>query len=127
MEGFFNSKKSLEGKVVSRSPARVRGLLCHQSAKGYPALVPGEGWVRGEFLELEGFETLIALCDRVENYRGPGCPGNEYERRVSTVELEGSGEKAAAWIYWYARDDLDKPENPAVPLPEGDWAAYIRG
>jgi hypothetical protein len=33
MEGFFNYKKSLEGKAVSRRPARVRGLLYHQSAK----------------------------------------------------------------------------------------------
>lgn len=126
MEGFFNYKNSLEGKVISRTPARVRGLLCHQSVKGYPALLPGEGLVRGECLELEGFETLIVLCDRMEHYCGPGCPGNEYERRISAVELEGSGEETAAWVYWYARDDLGKPENPAVPLPGGDWAEYMR-
>ena len=124
MEGFFNYKKSLEGKVISRVPGRVRGILYHQSNKGYPAMVSGEGWVKGEFLEVEDFEKLVLICDRTEGYNGPGHPDNEYERLNSTVELE-NGEKGLAQVYWYARHDLGSPENPVVPLPSGDWREYM--
>ena len=124
MEGFFNYKKSLEGKVISRIPARVRGLLYHQNRKGYPAMVGGKGWVRGEFLELKDFETLISLCDTIEKYYSPGNPENEYERKASQVELESGGE-VLAHVYWYARNDLGSPGNPAFLIASGDWREYM--
>ena len=124
MEGFFNYKKSLDGKVISRIPGSVQGLLYHQSNKGYPALVSGEGRVRGEFLELKDFRDIILLCDRIEGYIGPGQSGNEYERRISAVSLD-DGSQRSAWIYWYARADLGSPGNPVVPVPSGDWRSYM--
>ena len=123
LEGFFNYKKSLDGKVISRIAGKVRGLLYHQSLKGYPAMVPGDGWVNGEFLELEDFDNLIPLCDEIEEYFGPGHPDNYYERRVSEVELV-NGNKAMAWIYWYVRNDLGSSENPVIPVP-GDWREFM--
>ena len=124
MEGFFNYKKVLEGKVITRVPAIARGILYHQCKKGYPAMIPGEGRVRGEFLELDNYESLITLCDNLEMYLGPGHPGNEYERRAEVVELE-TGETRPAWVYWYARSDLNSPENPVVLIPSGDWRKFI--
>lgn len=67
MEGFFNYEKIFLGKVLSRTPARVRGLLYHQTRKGYPAMIPGGGWVKGELLELEDFPRLLAASDGIEN------------------------------------------------------------
>ena len=124
MEGFFNYKKSLEGMVISRKPAMVRGLLYHQSLKGYPAMMAGEGWVRGEFLELKDYEKLISLCDEIEGFSGHGCGDNEYDRHVSPVVLE-NGEEVFAQVYWYARRDLGSPENPAITIPSGDWREFM--
>lgn len=124
MDGFFNYKKSLEGKVTFRAAGKVQGLLYHQDNKGYPAIVPGEGWVKGELLEVDDYEKIITICDEIERYTGPGHPDNEYERRVSTVELE-NGETCFAQVYWYARNDLESDENPATPIPSGDWRDHM--
>ena len=124
MEGFFNYKKSLEGNVISRIPGRVRGLLYHQRLKGYPAMIPGSGWVHGEFLELNDFDKIIPLCDEIEEYFSPSHPDNNYERKVSEVELV-NGKKALAWIYWYVRNDLGSCENPVIPIHSGDWREFM--
>ena len=126
MKGFHNYKKSLEGKVISYIPGKVQGILYHQDNKGYPAAIPGKGWVKGEYLELADFENIIMLCDEIEQYEGPGCPDNEYERRTSVIELE-NGESGLAQIYWYARKDLGREENPATLIPSGDWREYMGG
>jgi len=125
MEGFFNYEKSLEGKVITRVPARARGLLYHQNAKGYPAMVSGDGWVKGELLEFADYDNVLTLCDRIEGFLGPGNPGNEYERRATAVEPEDGG-KCSAWVYWYARQDLCSTDNPAAPVSSGDWREFMK-
>jgi gamma-glutamylcyclotransferase (GGCT)/AIG2-like uncharacterized protein YtfP len=124
MEGFFNDKKIFAGRVLSRTPARVRGILYHQTRKGYPAMIPGENWVRGEFLELDDFCRLLAVSDDLENYR-EGAVNNEYDRRLSPVELLPERMPALAYIYWYARNDLGASGNPVDPIPTGDWRGYM--
>jgi gamma-glutamylcyclotransferase (GGCT)/AIG2-like uncharacterized protein YtfP len=124
MEGFFNYEKIFSGRVLSRTPARVRGILYHQTRKGYPAMIPGESWVRGEFLELDDFCRLLAVSDGLENYR-EGAVNNEYERRFSPVELLPEQTPAHAYIYWYVRNDLGTGENPVDPIPTGDWRDYM--
>jgi gamma-glutamylcyclotransferase (GGCT)/AIG2-like uncharacterized protein YtfP len=124
MEGFFNYEKIFSGRVISRTPARVRGILYHQSRKGYPAIIPGGGWVRGEFLEMKDFPRILAVSDELENYFGD-AGNNEYERRVSPVELLPEGVPAFAHVYWYARNDLGSAENPAELIPSGDWREYM--
>ncbi|MDR2078496.1 MAG: gamma-glutamylcyclotransferase [Treponema sp.] len=124
MEGFFNYEKVFSGKVLSRTPARVRGILYHQIRKGYPAMIPGGGWVRGEFLELEDFPRLLAASDDIENYFGE-TGNNEYERRLSPLELLPEGIPAFAHVYWYGRSDLGSAENPTEIIPSGDWRDYM--
>jgi gamma-glutamylcyclotransferase (GGCT)/AIG2-like uncharacterized protein YtfP len=124
MEGFFNYEKAFRGKVLTRIPARVRGILYHQTRKGYPAMIPGEGWVKGEFLELKDFSRLIVISDGIENYFGPSGD-NEYERRITPVELLPEETAACAYVYWYARDDLGAGKNPAEIIPSGDWRSYM--
>jgi gamma-glutamylcyclotransferase (GGCT)/AIG2-like uncharacterized protein YtfP len=132
MEGFFNYEKLFSDKVTSRTPARVRGILYHQSRKGYPAMIPGKEWVKGEFLELENFSRLLTAIDEVENYFDDDGE-NEYERRISPVELLPDGIPTAsvalalAYVYWYVRNDLGSAENPAEHIPSGDWRDYMRG
>jgi gamma-glutamylcyclotransferase (GGCT)/AIG2-like uncharacterized protein YtfP len=123
MEGFFNYEKSFKGKVVSRVFGRTRGLLYHQTEKGYPAMVPGESWVTGELLELEDFDGLLKIGDRIEGYEGPEMPDNEYDRRVTDIET--SAGTVRAWVYWYGRTDLGSAGNPAVFIPGGDWRRFM--
>jgi gamma-glutamylcyclotransferase (GGCT)/AIG2-like uncharacterized protein YtfP len=128
MEGFFNYEKIFSGRVLSRTPARVRGILYHQIRKGYPAMIPGENWVRGEFLELDDFRGLLAVSDELENYREGAINNeneNEYERRLSPVELLPDRTPVRAYVYWYARNDLGTAENPVEPIPTGDWRDYM--
>jgi gamma-glutamylcyclotransferase (GGCT)/AIG2-like uncharacterized protein YtfP len=124
MEGFFNYRKIFSGRILSRTPARVRGVLYHQIRKGYPAMIPGENWVLGEFLQLDSFHRLLAVSDSLENYR-EGAPDNEYERRLSPVELLPERTAALAYVYWYARNDLGAGGNPVEPVLTGDWRDYM--
>ena len=123
MEGFFNYEKALKGKVIFRAFGKVRGLLFHQDIKGYPAMIPGDGWVFGEFLKLKNFNKQISVCDKIEEYFGPNHQDNYYERRISEVEL-ANGKTSSAWIYWYTRNDLNSLENPVTPIPHGDWREF---
>lgn len=123
MKGFFNYENVLKGKVISCTIGKVRGLLYHQIRKDYPAMVPGDGMVIGEFLELENFDEQISSCDKIEEYFGPSHPDNYYERRLSEIELE-NGEKLLAWIYWYIRNDLNSIENPVIHITSGNWREY---
>jgi len=124
MEGFFNYKKSLEGKVISRTTGKVRGILYHLKAKGYPAMIPGDGWVSGEVLEVDDFNKVIQMVDEIEEYLGPNRPENQYERQVSEIEL-ANGTKGSAWVYWYSRNDLGSPENPVIPILSGNWREFM--
>jgi gamma-glutamylcyclotransferase (GGCT)/AIG2-like uncharacterized protein YtfP len=126
LEGFFNYEKTLVGQVVSRVPAKVRGNLFHQSAKGYPALIPGKDWVCGELLELSHFDENLPFLDEVENFRGVGQV-NEYDRLVTSVYIPTEDTWVDAYVYWYGLDDLGKDNNPVVYLSDGDWRTYMQG
>jgi len=125
MEGLFNYKKVLKGKVISRNIGRVQGLLYHQDIKGYPAIVNSDGWVVGELLEFKKFYKVIIKCDKIEKYYGINHPNNEYERRICKVVLE-NGEISLAWIYWYVRNDLNTCENPVTSVLSGNWRNFLQ-
>ncbi|AEC01687.1 gamma-glutamylcyclotransferase family protein [Parasphaerochaeta coccoides] len=126
LEGFFNYRKVLVGKVLSRKAGQVKGKIFHQLAKGYPALLAGDDWVEGELLEIEDFHDTLEMLDVLENYFGPGDADNEYERIVTPVFLPGTDAWTEAYVYWYGRDDLGSPENPVIPLPDGSWRTFMR-
>ena len=127
LSGFFNYRRVLEGKILTCTPAKVRGTLFHQIDKGYPAMIEGEDWVYGELLELEDFFQLLPKIDELENYFGLGS-GNEYDRIQSQVYVYAHREWVAqqAYVYWYAQRDLGTLENPAVKVLGGDWRSYMQ-
>lgn len=59
MKDFYNWDKCLKGKVITRKEARTKGILYHQEDKGYPAILSGNDFVYGEYLELIDFENNI--------------------------------------------------------------------
>jgi len=87
-------------------------------------MIPGDGLASGEFMELEDFDEQIAKCDKIEEYFGPNDADNEYERRISEVEF-ADGKKSFAWVYWYARNDLNSIKNPVVRVSSGNWREFL--
>lgn len=126
--GFFNHVKVLQGRVLSCTPARLKGRLFHQLHKGYPALLAGSDWVYGELLTIKDFALMLPLLDGLEGY-GKGGSDNEYERRQSEVFFQEGGSWVAttAYVYWYARRDLGSKENPVLYLQGGDWKGFMKG
>ena len=94
--------------------ATVRGLL--YDLGGYPGLVPGEGAVRGDLLEITSPEQLAAL-DAYEECDGPDPL---YRRELMPV-VRAEGEEAFAWVYLYARSLA-----AARRIPAGDYSAARR-
>lgn len=91
--------------------ATVSGLL--YDLGDYPALVPGEGLVRGDLLEITSAEQLAAL-DAYEECDGP----RPLYRRELLPAVRADGEETLAWVYRYAG-----PLAAARPIPGGDYAA----
>ena len=74
----------------------VQGALSPQgwgAAQGFPALVPGDdsAQVRGFILEAEALSDFWQQLDAFE--------GEEYERRLTTVQLD-NGESVPAYAYF---------------------------
>jgi len=99
-------------------PATTGGHLYAVPEHGrfYPALVPGEGTVRGMVHEA-GSADLAAL-DRFEH---ADHPQGEYRREPIAVRL-GDGAEVLAHAYLYNR-----PVTPAlIPIAHGAFARWLR-
>ncbi len=139
MAGERNAGQLDGVRIVSRRPARVRGLLI--DCGRYPALLlpapDDDRRVVGELVEFHD-DDVAALCARLdpfEGYVGPDHPQNLYERRrvVVTVDVtidcstDGSTdgeEDPEAWVY--VRPTPPSPADDAVVIVDGDWREHRR-
>ncbi len=121
MEGYSNHRHFLKGKASLRGPATMEGVLYHLPA-GYPAMVEGEGCVKGQVVELFALRSLeeIDVLDRF----GEGRDDNLYERVRRTVFVD-NGAPLNCWVYLY-RDAKIAGTN-GILVPWGDWDAFMRG
>ncbi len=80
------------------SPGTIAGVLIDLGL--YPALVPGEGRVRGGVLELDA--AALPIIDEIEGY-DPDGGISLYIRKQVQVEPDdaGVGGPLAAWTYEY--------------------------
>lgn len=99
--------------VLRSQPGSVRGVLLDLGA--YPALVPGDGIVRGDLLLID--ESGLLFCDAIEGY----APGRDrsrclFVRTMTSVQLE-DGDEDKAWVFEFADPErvADRP-----PLVVGD-------
>ncbi len=98
-------------------PAILQGLL-YDLPYGYPAAVDGDGVIKGEVVELRHVRQALAALDKLEDYYGPGCAGNMYDRVVREAIL-ADGSKAAVYVYLW-----NKPHELAglgAINPQGEW------
>lgn len=118
MEGFENYRIYLEGKVKAIRKATVEGIIYHLP-EGYPAMLPGRGWVKGEVIEVTDSEILEEI-DLLEEYRGDG-EENLYDRLLVEAKTE-RGEKISCWTYFYRNKEY--AENCGKHISEGDWGKF---
>ena len=129
MNNLFNYNIYLKNRTIGVPvKARVHGSLFHLSKKGYPALLPGEGWVYGEVFILNDFDTTLPSLDGLEGYN-QGAEPNEYNREILTVELWSEETQAydreiQAYVYRYAVENDPNFLEESFPLPTGDWRAF---
>ncbi len=99
----------IERHVRSARPATITGVLVDLGA--FPALIPGDGIVRGVVLELAS--EAMAITDRLEGYHS-GDDHSLYVRKEVSVQLD-DGQEVQAWTYEYA-DPSTIAERPRLVL-----------
>jgi len=123
MQGFWNAKKYLNGKVVRRKPATTKGRLYHIENRGYPALVEGEDVVYGEVIWVKAFEEVVKELDTLENYSQARRENSQYMRVVQPIEVDGS--QIDAYVYRYNTEATMNQQDQLNPVPKGAWRAYM--
>lgn len=125
MEGFQNYKKYLQGKVISRKPARVKGSLYHLIDNGYPGLIAGNDYIYGELITIKDFLETIIQLDKLEEYYAVDNPENEYNRILKNVEIIETGHIVQAYVYQYNCQDKKSLNEKDDYIPEGNWRKYL--
>lgn len=121
---MFNYEKLLKGKVSKTYKAAINGKLFHLDNKGYPAVVPGDGIIIGELMELKDFDKSLKELDDLENYNEDNNINCEYLRKEIEVNLK-DGRKEIAYYYEYNTKALNNSEDKLIEIPHGDWKEYI--
>ena len=95
MPGESNYRQ-VEDLVIDHKPGTIDGVLVDLGA--FPALVPGEGVVKGIMLRMS--QEALKITDRIEGY-DPDRNRCLYVREEVVVQIE-DGQDAVAWTYLFA-------------------------
>ncbi|MEV6955491.1 gamma-glutamylcyclotransferase family protein [Streptomyces sp. NPDC051183] len=120
--GEVNHDLFLRGRTASEEPARLPDAVLYDGP-GYPYAVdrPGSAVV-GELITAapEAYGELLAALDLLEEYRGPGRPGNVYDRTAREA-LRPDGTAVRAWVYLAAAPLARRLAESGTEIPGGDW------
>lgn len=123
--GEVNHDLFLRGRTAAEEPARLPDAALYEGP-GYPYAVdrPGSA-VAGELITpapgAHG-ELLVAL-DLLEEYEGPGSPGNIYDR-LARDALRPDGTPVRAWVYLAAPPLARHLARSGTEIPGGDWLRH---
>ncbi len=117
--GEFNYPRYCEGNVLTYQDAIAYGQLYYLQARGYPAMMTGEGTVYGVLLTFKETKPLSDL-DELEDYLPDRAPeDNEYQRQkieIFDLDFQSLG---YAWAYLMLPDRVQLLRG--IPLPKGVW------
>lgn len=82
--------------VQTTQPASMDGILLDLGS--YPALIHGDGIVRGVLLEMD--QEALAVTDRIEGYHADS-ESSLFIRKEVSVQLD-EGQSVSAWSYFFA-------------------------
>lgn len=126
MEGFSNYDGNFDNFICYRAKGKYHGLLYHLVNQNYPALIEGDAVVYGEIIELADFHNMVVKMDEYEGYFGKDHPENLYHRKIVVVDNLDEGKKEEVYIYYYAKNDINSSDKPAVHIQDGDWRNYMK-
>ncbi|WP_240926172.1 gamma-glutamylcyclotransferase family protein [Streptomyces sp. JB150] len=115
----------LRGRTRAQEPARLPGAVLYDGP-GYPYAVeePG-GVIRGELVTAhdESYGELLAVLDRLEEYRAPGDPCNLYDRVAREAARDTDETVVRAWVYLAAPPVAARLRASGRRIESGDWRA----
>ncbi|MFD3874047.1 gamma-glutamylcyclotransferase family protein [Streptomyces sp. NPDC058623] len=122
--GEVNHDLFLRGRTAAEEPARLPGAVLYEGP-GYPYAVdrPGSATaIAGELITAlpQAYGELLAALDLLEEYAGPGRPGNLYDR-VARDAVRPDGVRVRAWVYLAAEPLARRLADSGTPIPGGDW------
>ncbi|GGZ74147.1 gamma-glutamylcyclotransferase family protein [Streptomyces subrutilus] len=120
--GEVNHDLFLRGRTSAEEPARLPDAVLYDGP-GYPYAVHRPGsTVVGELITPEpgAYPELLASLDLLEEYEGPGRPGNLYDRTAREV-LRPDGTAVRAWVYLAAELLARDLSASGTEIPGGDW------
>lgn len=107
----------IERHVRKTKPGWIRGALVNLGS--FPALIEGDGIVKGVLLEIDAEGLQIA--DRIEGY-SPQRQRNLYVRQLACF-IGDDSTRAPAWTYCFARPDQIEAE-PRLQCAEIDGELF---
>ncbi|MCX4693467.1 gamma-glutamylcyclotransferase family protein [Streptomyces sp. NBC_01408] len=120
--GEVNHDLFLRGRTASEEPGLLPDAALYDGP-GYPYAVhrPGPGIV-GELITAapDAYGELLVALDRLEEYEGPGRPGNIYDRMAREV-LRPDGSSVLAWVYLASPLLARELRTSGAEIPGGDW------
>lgn len=90
----------LEKYCCTRFSGWCRGEL--YTLKKYPAMIPGNGKVHGEVLQLQNAQELFGILDDYEGFY-PGKPEKSHYLRMKTDVFTPENISYSCWTYFYNR------------------------
>ncbi len=117
MRGFpLRERAGIETWIRFAGRGAVRGALFDLGP--YPALVPGDGMVRGEVYCCVDRDRLLPRVDALEHY-DPDRPRTGESRREAMPAMLDDGRRLRVWAYVYNR-----VLGAAIRLPAGDYRRH---
>ncbi len=120
--GEVNHELFLRGRTASEEPATLQDAVLYDGP-GYPYAVHRPGaTIVGELITAApgGYRALLAALDRLEEYEGPGRPGNVYDR-IAREALRPDGTSVRAWVYLASPLIAGDLRARGTEIPGGDW------
>ena len=112
-----NAAGRLAGRGRWLGPTTTRGRLYRITY--YPALVGGDGVVRGDLFEMDDPAALLPELDAYEGC-GPG-DAEPWEYRRAQIAVDSGGTGHAAWAYLY-----NWPVDESARIESGDFLSDSR-
>ncbi|MGF1487705.1 MAG: gamma-glutamylcyclotransferase [Prochloraceae cyanobacterium] len=105
--GEINYNIYCKDLVIEEKLALAKGIL-YDLPLGYPAIIEGEGWVKGYLLTFKD-KSISNTLDALEDYQPGRSPlENEYYRKLITVYNPKQIQIGLAWGYFMTWEKVKK-------------------
>ncbi|MGM0557423.1 MAG: gamma-glutamylcyclotransferase family protein [Myxococcota bacterium] len=112
----------IDDLVMDTQTAILQGFEMYHLPEGYPAVIEGDGEIRGQLVwPVDGARTeLLETTDAIE------CVVPDEDNALYVRVVAGQGH-ARAFIYLYHPSRVDDLVERGERVPHGDWASFVEG